>query len=226
MMLLNLKDHDRYQIQKKDAVLYTLYTYVCGIVGALLMGKIYSLVHSAFGYNEGSSVAIFGAVIFTPFLILLFPIKHKDWSRILDLLAPGILLILACAKLGCFVNGCCRGIVCSFGVRYLNETEKNFPVQLFEFITMLLVLLFTQLYIRKSTKFVSGTAYPITFASYSVTRFFWEFLRFYNPPDLRHIIFGMTFWQFCCLLTLIVCLAIVAFLRLRQQKSFSASHDT
>ena len=42
MMILNLRDHDRYHIGKKEAVLVTLVTYVAGVGGGMLMGKLYS----------------------------------------------------------------------------------------------------------------------------------------------------------------------------------------
>ena len=80
MMVLNLRDHARYEIKKRDAVLTTVYTYVCGIVGAMLMGLVYTKVNAAFGYEDQSNVAIFGAVVFTPFLILLFPIRTATGS--------------------------------------------------------------------------------------------------------------------------------------------------
>ena len=219
MMLINLKDHDRYQIAKKDAVLYTLYTYICGIVGAMIMGKIYSWVYTSLGFATSGSVAIFGAVIFTPFLILLFPIKRKQWKNIMDMLTPGILLILACAKLGCFINGCCQGIVCDFGIHYQDDPKTYFPVQIFEVITMLVLLGATRLYIRKSKRFVSGTAYPITFGLYSITRFIWEYYRYYWDEDMRHVFFGFDFWQIICVMVLVICIICIVVLRIKAKNS-------
>ena len=218
MMVWNLADHKRYGIKKRDAVLTTLYTYVCGVIGALMMGFIYTKVNAAFGFEENSNVAIFGAVVFTPFLLLIFPIKHRQWKSIMDMLAPGILLILTCAKFGCFINGCCVGFVCDWGVHYKNSDVTNFPVQIFEVATMLLVLLLTQLYVRKAKRFVAGTAYPITFAVYSVTRFCWEFFRFYPEEGMRHLICDLTFWQCVCCVTFVVCVTIIAVLTVKARK--------
>ena len=204
MMILNIKEHDRYGIEKKDAVLYTVYTYVCGIVGAIIMGRLYAWVYTRLGYESDGSVAIFGAVIFTPLLIMLFPINRKNWKNIMDMLTPGILLILACAKIGCFVNGCCRGIVCNFGIHYTGETRVHFPVQIFEAASMFLILAISQFWFRKSKRFVSGTAYPITFLIYSITRFFWEYLRYYWDDGMKNILFGLDFWQLVCLVVVII----------------------
>ena len=218
MMVWNLADHKRYGIKKRDAVLATFCTYVCGVAGALIMGFLYTKITAAFGYDDTSVVAIFGAVVFTPFLLLLFPINHRNWKSVMDMLAPGILLILTCAKFGCFVNGCCRGMICDFGIHYPGSDYKNFPVQILEVATMLLVLLFTQLYVRKAKRLVAGTAYPITFAAYSVTRFCWEFFRFYPEEGMRHLICGLTFWQCVCCITFVVCVTITVVLTVKARK--------
>ena len=218
LMIINLKDHERYKISRKNAVLYSLYTYVCGVVGAILMGKIYSALNSYLGFKADSTVAIFGAVVFTPFLLLVFPIKRGEWKKALDMLTPGILIILACAKFGCSFAGCCAGFVWEHGIYNPIVGEKVFPIQVCEFVTMLIVLFVTQAYIRKSKHFVVGTAYPITFAVYSVTRFVWEFFRYYKYEELRTIIFGMTFWQFICLLVFVSSVTIIIVSRLQQKK--------
>ena len=96
MMILNIKDRARYKIEKRKAVIYTLITYVYGVVGAMIMGSIYTAAAKHLGSNEVSRVAIFGAVIFTPiFLVLTFLLMRSDWRRNLDFLTPGIFIILA-----------------------------------------------------------------------------------------------------------------------------------
>lgn len=219
MMILNLRTHEKHNIKKNKAVLYTFFTYICGVIGALIMGKIYSLACSAVGYNETSKVAIFGAIIFVPLLMLIFPVKKGDYKNLMDMLAPGVLVILLCAKFGCFIMGCCHGKPSSFGVQYIGADEKYFPVQLFEVISMLVVLLLTQLYFKKTRRFTAGTAYPITFASYSVTRFFWEFFRYYEHDRLRHFFLNMTFMQLCCIFVFVTSVVIVAVLKSKAKKT-------
>lgn len=217
MMIINLHTHKKFEISKKNAVLYTLYTYVCGVLGAALMGKIYTAVSHLVGAKGGSAVAIFGAVIFTPIFLMIFPVNKKDRKNAVDMLTPGILIILACAKFGCFIHGCCRGIVSDFGVKYLNYDETFFPVQIFEVITMLAVLALTQLYINKSKKFVPGTAYPITFAVYCVTRFLWENMRYYDTK-MGNLFLGLTFWQIVSLAVFVVCVIMGIRLKIKSLK--------
>ena len=227
MMLLNVFAFRWYATSRKRAILYTLVTYVYGVLGALSMGKIYTAICRMKGVDESSNVAIFGAVIFTPLLLLLtilieraivarmpaktYKNKHnKTITRpkpvvstrdTLDLLTPGIFIILTCAKLGCSVEGCCYGVLCDWGVYSTRAAAMVFPVQIFEVCTMLVVLLLA--FLLKRTRFYRrGMAYPLTAALYTVGRFGWEFMRFY-APEMRRLIFGMTMWQFCCVIVFI-----------------------
>lgn len=204
MMLVNLKTYKKYELTKKTAVVFTLITYVVGIISAELMGNMYSAVIEKFNVG-GSSVAIFGAVVFTPvFMTTIALISNKPWRKIIDLLAPGIFIILTCAKFGCFMAGCCPGRECNFGVYNPELGITVFPSQLFESITMAFVVAFCFRYGFKNKKFISGSLYPVTAAVYSVTRFGWEFMRYYKYEEMRHIVLGMTFWQFWCIVTILI----------------------
>ncbi len=218
MMILNVKNYGLYHCSRKRAVLYTLLTYPCGVGSAILMGKIYNALAAAKGVIEKSNVAIFGAVIFTP-LLLLFAVwieklviagknRGKKAAALpnsrdtMDLLTPGIFLILTCAKLGCFFGGCCYGIVCSFGFYNTRADAKVFPVQLCEFLTMCAVL-FLCYYLKRRPFYRRGMAYPLTAAVYTVGRFVWEYLRYY-PEGMNPYAFGMTVWQIFCIFVFVV----------------------
>lgn len=218
MMIINLKTSEKHGIKKNKAVLYTFFTYLCGVIGALIMGKFYSIACSLVGFEGNSKVAIFGAIIFIPLLMLVFPVKKGDYKSLMDMLAPGVLVILLCAKFGCFVSGCCHGKPSSFGVQYIGAEEKYFPVQLFEVITMILVLFATQFYLKRAKHFTKGTVYPFTFAVYSVTRFFWEFFRYYEHERLRYFFLNMTFMQLCCVFVFITSVVIIIVLKNKEKK--------
>ena len=204
MMLVNLKTCKRYELTKKTAIIFTLITYVAGVTGAMIMGNMYSAITEKFEIG-GSSVAIFGAVFFTPiFMTVVALLAGKPWRKIMDLLAPGIFIILTCAKFGCFMYGCCPGRECSFGVYNPRYEMTMFPSQLFESITMCFVVAFCFWFALKSEKCISGSVYPVTAAVYSVTRFGWEFMRYYPNEELRHLVFGLTFWQFWCVVIIII----------------------
>lgn len=213
MMIVNLRTYKRYELSKKTAVIFTLITYVAGVTGAMIMGDWYSDAVTKYGAGA-SRVAIFGAVVFTPlFMTMVSLIAGKPWRKIMDLLAPGIFIILTCAKFGCFMQGCCPGRECSFGIYNPDIGAILFPSQLFESITMCLVVAFCFYYATKCKKCTSGSVYPITAAVYSVTRFCWEFMRYYPNDEVRHIMFGLTFWQFWCIITIIISLIWLALLK-------------
>ena len=127
MMVINLKNCKKYEMKKAVTVILTLITYVAGVTGAMIMGDAYSSVISKF--NDGdSAVAIFGAVVFTPiFMTFAALILGQSWRNLMDMLAPGIFIILACAKFGCFLAGCCPGRECNFGIYNPNYEMTMFP---------------------------------------------------------------------------------------------------
>lgn len=213
MMLINLKTHKRYGLEKQTAIRITLITYVAGVTGALIMGKIYTGVMALIG-ETGTRVAIYGALIFTPIFMIAAAIAMKQpWRKVIDMLAPGVFIILTCAKFGCFMDGCCPGIKCDFGVFNPDLQSTVFPSQLFETATMLIVVAFCLWYALKFKKADSGTVYPATAIFYSITRFCWEFLRYYPSEKARHIVFGLTFWQFCCILTIVLSIVWIVMLK-------------
>lgn len=222
MMLVNLKTHKKYELKKSTAIIFTLVTYVAGVYGAMQMGDIYTKATEKF-FVDGSTVAIFGAVVYTPLIMIAVAlIMNKAWRNVIDMLAPGIFIILACAKFGCFLGGCCPGIECSFGV-YNPEYEMTmFPSQLFESITMALVVVFCFWYALRCKKCISGSVYPVTAAVYSVTRFFWEFMRYYEFEEMRHIMLGMTFWQFWCVVVIVFSIVWILLLRTEKVASLEA----
>lgn len=204
MMIVNLKTYKRYGLTKTSTVLITLITYVAGVSSAMIMGSLYSAVAAKYD-SEGSTVAIFGAVFFTPiFMSVVALIAGKSWRKVMDMLAPGIFIILTCAKFGCFFGQCCPGRVCNFGFYNSKYEMTMFPSQLFESATMCFVVAFCFWFALKSKKCISGSVYPVTAAVYSVTRFGWEFMRYYSSEELRHLVFGLTFWQLWCVIIIIV----------------------
>ena len=236
MMLLNLFRYKDYRISQGRAVVYTLVTYVYGVLSAMAMGRIYTAVSAAAGVDETGGVAIFGAVIFTPVLLLITVLAEKlvaekaskktyknkhgkdrpyekkivSTRNTLDFLTPGIFLILTCAKLGCFFEGCCYGVECGWGVYSKHADAVVFPVQIFEVATMCAVLLLC--YFLKRTRFFRrGMAYPLTAALYCVGRFGWEYKRYY-AEEMRHIAFGFTIWQFFCIIVFAASLISIAIL--------------
>lgn len=223
MMICSVKNRKRYRVNKLTAVMLTLFTYVFGVAGALAMGKIYSAVSQKIIGEGNSNVAIFGAVIFCPLLLLalfciqrVFANEKPDFRRQTDLLTPGIFMILACAKFGCLMDGCCYGIEWEHGIYNPKAEMTVFPVQLFEVICMIAVLIAARL-IEKSKVFVPGMKYPVTAILYCITRFGWEFFRYYPDERLRYLFLKMSMWQLCCVAVIAVSAAVIVYIRLSQR---------
>jgi prolipoprotein diacylglyceryltransferase len=219
---INLLICKSYRISRLRAGLYTL-TFVYAVIGALIGGFFYRFIlEFVTGSSTFNLVAIFGGLVFTPVFVILTVLiekairsainkknerkRHTPFPRVsvrdtLDMLTPGCLFVLAAFKLGCHFDKCCYGIPWSWGVYspYLKTTV--FPVQIAEFLSILLVLIIC-LFLQRKPFFRRGMAYPLAVVFYSVFRFGWEFLR-WNEPEMRHVILGMTLWQFCCIIVFI-----------------------
>lgn len=222
-----------YNISRKRALWYSL-TFIYGILGANIMGRIFTAICVALEVREQSRLAIFGAVIFAPLLILLTVDIEKRIRRImkaknifsdknienhvntisgrntLDLLTPGLFITIALGKIGCLIEGCCFGIECTWGV-YSNRVDATvFPVQLFESVTLFLILVGCH-HLKRKKFYRRGMAYPITAILYCLSRFVFEYFRYYNPV-LRNLVFGVTLWQSLCIVVIFVSIISLVFL--------------
>ncbi|MBQ7689103.1 MAG: prolipoprotein diacylglyceryl transferase [Clostridia bacterium] len=222
MTAITLRRCTQKGISKKRGATYTLFTFFGGLLGAMVMGVIYTAAARSVGLEDVSYVAIFGAVIFTPLLLLaaLGLEKRRDPAvnipAVMDCITPGSFTVVICGKFGCFLYGCCYGVQSAFGIWNPLIGQKVFPVQLFEVLSMLVILLLLAV-LQKRAWWIEGLAYPVTAAIYAAVRFGWEFLRAY-PAPMRHFIFGMTLWQFCCVLVFAVSAAVIACICISSRK--------
>ncbi|MBQ9862015.1 MAG: prolipoprotein diacylglyceryl transferase [Clostridia bacterium] len=143
---------------------------------------------------------LFGAILVATIAIRAQKLNFSVYSDMLTLAIP---LFHSFARCGCFFSGCCYGIECDFGITVTGNTlvpqindVPRFPVQLLE--AVLNILLFAVLYglYKKSLTThtaLQGKLLPIYLLSYSVIRFFDEFLR---GDDIRGFIFGLSTSQF------------------------------
>lgn len=124
--------------------------------------------------NHGS-LNYFGFAILAPLIFLLVCTLAKvDPFGHLDLFTPGYAISLAFFKLGCFTEGCCRGMETEIWFWYPYGADRRFPVQLVEMTLAILIFIFLLRYRRKAKP---GTMQPVYLIAYSGTRFFSEFLR-------------------------------------------------
>lgn len=101
----------------------------------------------------------------------------------LDLLAPGVLLGLGIGRIGCFLNGCCYGQVCTAWWAISMPTENNptqilprYPTQVLEMGLAIFVGFPILLYWLRHRKF-RGEVFIGFLLIYSIIRFIVEFFR-------------------------------------------------
>ncbi len=249
LLWYNYNFYHIYNISRKRALLYSL-TFIYGMVGANIMGRIFTAICSAININDSSRLAIFGAVLFAPLFILLTvaiekmifrtvelkkqtpeksskksskktPARSKSenvsYRDTLDLLTPGLFVTIAFGKIGCAIEGCCFGIECGWGIHSDEIDATVFPVQLFESVTLLLIMVCCY-YLKRTRFYRRGMAYPLTAVLYCSSRFGFEFLRYYEP-QLRYLLFGMTLWQCLCIVVIIASIVSLCVIYRKEESS-------
>lgn len=227
MFLMCFFSHKKYETPRIRAVIYTIITFVFGVAGAKLMGKLYTAVMlkvSEGSYDPNSGVCIFGALVFLPmFMLILAFVSGEKYRKLMDYMTPGIFFILACAKFGCMLGGCCYGIADENGIYNHNLDYTVFPVQLYESICTFAVvaILIVIMILRKgnSPRLRYGSLYPVGTILYCSARFFWENYRHYEQVCESEFLFGLTFWQSWAVLCIIM--SVVWLIVLYSVKSFS-----
>lgn len=199
VIILSFFTCKKHGISKLATLIFILLGYGGGIYCAKLMGGLYTYVSKMYGGGT-SNVAIFGVVVGLPYILILASLASgKDWRSVTDLFAPGAFLGLAFSKFGCNFAYCCPGIEWEHGIYNPLYEMTVFPSQLCESATMILVVAFSFWYNYKCKKKIPGSAYPITAIVYVFTRFCWEFLRYYDLDKMKHLLFGLSFWQLWCI---------------------------
>ena len=144
---------------------------------------------ATFGDLIANLIYIFGGSVFYGGLlggiaagVIYGKIKKLDLKEYSDICTPMIPLFHAFGRVGCFLGGCCFGIESPLGftvhgnelVPMINDVQR-FPVQLLE-ASLNLILFFVLWYLLKKDIF-KGRLIFVYLLSYSVIRFFDEFLR-------------------------------------------------
>ena len=226
MLLLSLFRCGVYGSSRARAAVYSVITFLSGFAGARIIGVVYNFLFSLKVIETDVKVDVLGAVIFTALFLLIAvyiekfflnrrqkqaaqngtdaiaPIRTVSFRDTMDMMIPGSFLVFACIKFGCHIRGCCYGVEWSWGIHFPERDITLFPVQLFEFATLFLIVL-TSILFQQTNVFRRGMTGPFAANLYGVARFFWEFFR-YNTPEMRHFLFGMTQWQLFSILVIVV----------------------
>ncbi|MCC8163617.1 MAG: prolipoprotein diacylglyceryl transferase [Lachnospiraceae bacterium] len=170
MCALACGSRKRYGVKIWQAVIYTLLLAVCGLAGTKIL---YILENWQDFLKNGftlGGLSFFGAVYLIPLLMWLpGRLFSLNYEQSMDLCAPCVALILACMRIGCFLNGCCGGREILVSGRTIQP-----PTQLIEMVWDLAIMLFL-LYGKPAKR--QGSRYPLFMLCYGTVRFLLEFLR-------------------------------------------------
>ncbi len=170
---------------------------IVGIMGSRLLFIIEytpeKLTFSDFFAFEQGGLTFYGSVI-SSFIFDLLYLKARriPFWQAMDCVGFGIPAGIALARLGCFFNGCCYGIACSYpwGLHFEHAGPGlQHPTQLYESFAAVAILVLMQ-YLRKFRR-NHGEIFLACMALYGFFRFFIEFLRAENPE----IVFGLKLSQ-------------------------------
>ena len=135
--------------------------------------------------------------------------KKLPVAVILDLVAPYLALGQAIGRLGCFLNGCCYGKPVAWGIYFPMYEARLHPTQLYDAFGLLIIFLFLKLFQKRNTK--AGAIFVwYLFLALSL-RFVIEFFR----ADHTIMAFGLSIYQFVCLIIIAVTYAATRFYRSR-----------
>ena len=207
---------EKYGYSKMRAILYALFFISIGMVELKLMGIIRSGALSLVSggeYVPDTSVRIYGVVLFQPIVAYLVSIFSGDkFRKVIDSFTVETFAYFAFGKLSCHLKGCCYGFPFENGVHSIVYGGKVFPVQMCETISAVLVVAILVFLARDKFKLRTGSLFPIGTILYSIGRFGWEYCRYYDVEWEKNILFGMNFWQICCVFSIITSIIWLAIL--------------
>lgn len=172
MLILLLLRRKRFTLSVFKCILFTLLLTVSGVLGAKIL---YILENFKSTIENGISLggmSFFGSVFLIPIMMPLVGKLFKlKLGETLDICGPCVALMIAFMRLGCFMQGCCGGWVANFG-----NVQFVWPTQLMEFVGDIAILIWLLHFERLNQ--MRNKLYPLFMISYSVLRFFIEFLRY------------------------------------------------
>ncbi|AEE14290.1 Prolipoprotein diacylglyceryl transferase [Thermodesulfobium narugense DSM 14796] len=193
-----LREAEKKDINPDNILNIGMVSIFCSLIGA----RIYYVIehHQDFANNlisvfylwDGGLVFYGGLIGFA--LAFYFMAKHYKINllTLADLITPFLPLAYAVGRIGCFLNGCCYGIVANTPISVVfadaNVPGKRIPTQLID--SFVSFLFFIYLYFQRGKEKFIGDLTTKYLIMYSISRFLIEFLR-----DEARIFFGLTHSQ-------------------------------
>ncbi len=208
MLIACILTRKKYNFTTKRALIIFVYMMFLSEPEQRLMGEIQNLLIQLVSNGEliqDNAQRILGTFFFRPLLIMLIAkFLGEKTRKILDYIAPITFIQFAIGKLACLVNGCCHGIPYENGIFNDKLSCNVFPVQLYESLSTLVVVIILFALALSKIKFRKGSIFPLGVILYSLTRYFWENYRYYDNQWESDFMLGMNFWQFWSVIAIIM----------------------
>ena len=185
-VFISVTKRKKNQMSLPVAILFPVVVLVICLIGGKLLFIVEnfdSLAKNGLGIDGFS---LFGSIflsVFAAFIIGGFRKKRVAW--LLDNTIFFELILLASVRTGCFLNGCCTA-----NTYWVDDLPIIIPIQLIEVFFDLVI--FDVCLKLKNSKGPDGRMYPVFLISYSLIRFFIEFLR-KTPKDFLYLSNGQIF---------------------------------
>lgn len=147
------------------------------------------------GYSSvGGLIGIFCA------LGIVYRVRKTDFQVLLDIVCPALILGHGVGRIGCFLNGCDYGTVCSlpWAVSFSQRVVNVHPTQLYD--TLFMALLFFFLWRIRTENRPAGFVSAVGFVILGTQRFLIEFIRETTPSFIE----GLSQAQLAALLLVVV----------------------
>ena len=182
-------------LNKKNSKIDLLYIYVINIMGFTIGSKLFSVLSNkeilTLSNYINSGYSYIGGILGSILLIFIYCKIYKlDFKHILTVFSVIFPLIYSLSKIGCFLNGCCGGII------NINNEYYKLPLQLIDSTIMFILFLTLLILFIKREKNVIN----LFFIIFSCIRFFEDYFR-----NNRNIItVNLTFEQIICVIIIII----------------------
>lgn len=239
-ILLAMKEAKRIGENPERVLDISLYVILGGLLGGRLGYVIFYLDYYLKNpikilYFRQGGLAFLGGFILAFILGSWYVLRNKlSFWKYTDIAAPSLALGIGIARIGCFLNGCCFGLVSEkYGLKfpalnmppvYLQQLKDGLiasgspftlpviPTQLYSSLYAFLIFLIL-LWFKKYKKY-DGYLFLNFLVLYSISRFIIEFFRFHEN---NFIIFNLTVTQAVCIILVFGSLIWMNILKKRKQ---------
>jgi phosphatidylglycerol:prolipoprotein diacylglycerol transferase len=140
----------------------------------------------------------FGGLVGGALVVLLWARKTKTALRpLLDVMGPPVLIGWAIGRVGCLLNGCCFGGVCSpsfpLGIHVPGNELLHHPAQIYDSL-MNLAGFAVALWLERKRVLQLGQLFAVALMLHGLSRFVYEFWRAGTEDQVRQGIASSTYW--------------------------------